>query len=1136
MKLLSFLLMLVFVSPGWAALTPLELTPETISLWKFDEESGNAVDSAPNPLNGTLFSVIHEPVPGLGVEFGSSYKFTVESSFIDLGPVIGSKIDFTGAPEFSIEAVIQLSATAPGTHTVFNAENVRLTIINNQLAGMIRQPGGLYGLVSDTRLQQGTSYRVGLHYSNKLLVLTINGLIDSKVLLDNGVSAPQFTGSRAYIGGDIFKSFFPGYIDDVRVTNVLGLDISEPEISLVEPGSFQVKEPKPQFLITLSDIGTGINPDSIQVLLNGVLQTGITRDAQEIRGTMDDDMQPGILNEVIVRASDYQGNTTEKKYFFSYNSIAARGEYEVDEFTLALWHMNDFTPSEMKDSSPNARHGQGNTSALSIGDGVFSKGKIITQVSDAPMSFDGIRFQDKFTFEGWFQPSQDSSQEELLFYNGQVSIFRVNGGFIRTYFHTTGGTLSFSSSSRVLPVGELHHLAVSWDGSAKTANLKIYADGVISGVIDAVSNCDFDPIPKIGKIGSYYTGMIDEVRLSSNLRTSFNIPTLDNQVITYLSLKDATSVSTAFPELHAVMNSSQTISISTVKVRLNDVLQPLGTSLIVTETSIDGTFSDPARNGFNTVDIEFYDSLGNFRKKSQYFFRIQKLGASHYDVTPKTAAYWNFDVPGNLLKDSSANGYDLSASGAMEVDGYIGSALRSSMSTGSVIGMNCRSYTVEGHYRLGSSQSWGGALFSLNGSNINQSLSVDGASGNLNLSVNSNYTYFNRVIPGAFPKDGAFHHVALVYDGSRRFSQMLVLVDGEVKGVFDVHNSCDVPGGLSFTAGSTEISSDEIRISKEAIYAFNLMKDGTDRPEITSINYTDGSSVNMNPMVLNFTVEDQTGINVQKSSLQVNGVSYPLDLLKKRLSEKSKARNFFARVPTNFSAEFPLDLGSNTVQLILVDFDGNSLIKKMSYIHFRSLPPASYDVDQETLFLYHLDEVSGNYQDATGNVADLTSGWTNGSEGVFNTGVLANGGYTPLSVPGLSNLKSYTFEAWVKRPVTQTGELYLLSIYGNNNFGITADNKLKFYDAYGYIHQAQIPATYLDGEYHHYALISDPSNTRKNIFLLIDGNVIGSFLVADGLQALNGQIYMGYGLQSGTLIDEVRMSKVPRYELVSTKE
>src|SRR5690606_27911071 len=118
--------------------------------------------------------------------------------------------------------------------------------------------------------------------------------------------------SRTYIGGDLFQRYFPGYVDDVRVSSVAGIDITLPTITLVEPASFQLQDARPNFSIEIADSESGINVSSVQVFLNNTLQENLTVTAAEISGQMDQDMIATMLNEVKVVVSDNNGNISEK--------------------------------------------------------------------------------------------------------------------------------------------------------------------------------------------------------------------------------------------------------------------------------------------------------------------------------------------------------------------------------------------------------------------------------------------------------------------------------------------------------------------------------------------------------------------------------------------------------------------------------------------------------------------------------------------------------------------------------------------------------------------------------------------------------------------------------------------------------
>src|SRR5690606_1243377 len=104
----------------------------------------------------------------------------------------------------------------------------------------------------------------------------------------------------------------------------------------------------------------------------------------------------------------------------------------------------------------------------------------------------------------------------------------------------------------------------------------------------------------------------------------------------------------------------------------------------------------------------------------------------------------------------------------------------------------------------------------------------------------------------------AYHHVAIVYDGSRSYSQLLLVVDGVIKRSFDYHNSCDFSGENTFSIGgsSNYFSFDEMRVSKSAKYSFNLQTEVSDRPELVSINAPHKATVNTASYTLNFSLDD----------------------------------------------------------------------------------------------------------------------------------------------------------------------------------------------------------------------------------------------------------------------------------------
>lgn len=1125
MKVMLFLFSVLLALPSFAQQLPLPETPETVGLWRFDTDEPEIVyDTSPNPIQGTANNAPLEAIPGADISFGVARRFGQVTSIAEIGVISGSKLDFTNAPEVSVQALIYLTAPANGTHTIFSTDNVRLLVINNQLAGAVRQPGGLFGVVSQRPLQQNTIYRVGVHFKNQELVLSIDGRVDDRATLSHPISAPISSNIRGTIGGNILGEFFPGYVDDVRMESAVGFDIELPEVVKIEPVSFQVSEPKPNFRFSLIDQGSGIDTSTVSIYLNGIQQTNLQISQTEIVGEMNDDLRTGILNEVIINASDLVGNSVLKRFYLTYQEFNSRGEYNTDSSTLALWHMNDFSAVAMADSSGRQRDGIADPRFVSVGEGVFSKGKVLTGQISSLINFDGVRFGQNYTVEGWFYPTANSSSEEILFYNGQITISRYNAGHIRVVYHTTTGTVVFAAPEVLLPVGELHHLAISWDGTSKLDNLLFFVDGVLRNTLTAISQCDFDPTPRVGVIGQYFSGMIDEMRVSSVNRLSFNIPTLDNANITFLSLRNGSSVSEEYPELVATLNSGTSINMSTVKVRLNGIEQT-GPGLVITETGITGTFDVPVQVGLNTVEIEFFDNTGNFKKKSQHFFGIRFTGAAEYNPEALTAGLWHFNGD---LRDSSTNNSHFTTGSYNPGIGWSETSQKDTVSLNS-LNLSCRSFTIEGRYKSTSQDATSYAIWNLSGSNLSNFLYLNPSNGNLQINLNSNSNILDTTANGAFPVDGAYHHVALVYDGSRSYSQLLLLVDGEVKLARDYRMTCDQGVNYFFSLGyfQPRFEMDEFRVSREAKYAFNIQKPGTGRPVLAGVSPAPDTTFYQESVQLSFNAEDAVGVDVSRTKLFLNEVEVPLVA-----SNKS-------RFVTNFTADLSLVLGDNKIRISVINSSGNEIAQTLSFYRLSSLPPAPYTVDAFTTLLFNFDEASGPFVNAVGNTGTQSStSWTQGLVGVFGLAASSNSHSDALQIANINAITSHTFEFWLKRSVAASNGPITVSRDSGPLFYFSSDKKVIFrFEKTGDTLTWDIPAEFDDLEYHHYALIVDASTIRKNVLLVIDGKVVGAAKVPSTRIGFSTSpsFYMARQLYNSEF-DEFRFSTEARYQLVFTRE
>ncbi len=1118
---LKFFLLVMSFAPisAMAQISPLPVDANTVALWNFDTDSGDQViDIGPSPLNGVAYTTEHVAIPNIDIAFQTARKFTGQSSFIDLGVVQGSKIDFTGWNELKIEAVITLDQSATGDHIIFSSENIRFMVINNQLTGVVRQPGGLFGVVSERTLALNTIYRVGFHYKARTLILSINGRVDSSIKLDHDIQPPLSSVSRASIGGDIFAQFFPGYVDDVRINNIADIDIQGPGIELVEPASFQVNIPKPNFLINLTDDLSGVDASSIEVFLNGIPQLSVLKTETSISGVLDDELLPTILNEVKVIVSDNQGNINQKSFFFSYTSIFDRLEYVSDLNTLALWHMNDYSPGFMKDESVNERHGHGDPQYVQVAEGVFGQARQI--IRGGQISFDSIRFDsNKFTLETWLRPTSNSSGEEIIFYNGQVKVLRWNGGFVRVVLYTSRGEKSYQSSDILLPVNELHHFAVSWDGTQADQNLSFYVDGSIRGKQDAISDCDFDPIPKVGLIGPGFEGLMEEMRFSDSVRTSFSVPVFDNQVINYLNLKNGTSVDEEYPVFHAILNASSEINVSSVKILLNGNLEAATSELIITSTGIDGKFSSPLQVGLNTLEISFLDNQGNQRKKSQYFFFIRKNGGSEYSPTIDTAGLWHFNefVPG-VFEDASGNGNHITNYNSLPDQGVMGNGIKGGGPVTNKLPLNCRSYTIEGYVKANEQYSGYRSLYYLNNPSSGQALNLNPSNGNLFLGISSSPVSLEAEIPLAVPVDNAYHHIAVVYDGSREYSQLLVMVDGQVKRALDFHNACNTSGNNNLSLGDGLIFSfDEFRISKSAKYSFNLQDDVSDRPVLVTTSAPHQSTVHESNYALTFSISDSDGINTTKTVVILNGIEKPVT----EIGDKEIA------MTSSFSASLNLINGANMVVIKAQDMKGNDQVFTQIVYMFKKAALAEYALDADTIFLYHFNEETGDFNDSASSGVTIPEGGWARVPGVLGQAVSNGSVGGNHSFGNLSTATGWTFETWRKGSYP---DVYLFA--GGPSYGFEVKEGKFSFSANGTTF-TQIAQAVSDSEYHHYAVVADKNHPYANVYMLIDGKVVHSTKTTADLTVHELQGSPGYSL-NGDSLDEMRFSKVARYELSSS--
>lgn len=1122
MKFLLLLLCLVFQANAYARrkaiFAPLPVNADTVALWNFDNDSGDSVvDGAPDPITATAYNTVYGPMPELDVAFGNSRFFAI-NSFVDLNQIIGSKLDFTGKNEVQIEAVIRLNSAANSNHMIVSIDNVRLMVINNHLAGFIRQGGGLLGVVGDTALQTNTNYSVGMSYVNQKLTIVLNGRSDGQVILTEPIATPSLNNARGFIGGDLLNKFFPGYIDNVRIQSKNSFDVTSPQVTLNQPTSFVLNEPFPQFNISFTEDLSGVDLSSVRIYLNGI-QQNMTVTTSGITGVMNDSMKTGQVNEVKVVVSDLAGNQTIKIYNFSFTNILARTEYEDDANTLGLWHMNDFSSGTMMDSSSHGNHGIGDSRNIGVTDGVFGAGKLFLGSPSSLINTSTILIPgQEFTIEMWLRPNSGSVTEEVLFNNGQIKLARYSTGQIRLIFYTTRHGEVFETTLAHFPAGQLHHLAVTWNGNLETNNLNFYVDGALIQVFTAPTNCDFDPIPRTGAIGQYYSGMIDEVRFSSIVRTGFNIPSFDNQAINFLAPLTASSVSSAQPTIHVALNT--VVNPNNIILKLNGVRELPSANLTFTSNSIDGVMATLTTLGLNVLDVSFTDGNNIQRKKSEYFFYVKDLGGSEYTSDAYTVGLWHLnDTVSFKLKDSSGNNNHLEMKNSILKTGIMSNGRGGAFGTnGNNLPFKSRAFTVEGFFRPSQIINDNASLWTLNGPEITQNVYVNPQTGTMRVIFNSPDQALDQTFANLYPTDGDFHHVAFVHDPSRGFAQSLLLIDGEVKQAFNYKVTCDCMDNLDLQFGHSILTADELRFSKIARYTYQI-GDGVDtKPSITQNLPVENTTISASTTQVQYTLSDADGILASSAKLYVNGV------LANNLSIDDNGTT------ATVTGTIALSGGSNLLEMHVKDISGNEQVKGSYIFSIIKGLAQNYTTDADTVVLYHMDEVSGNVlADSSGNGYHLSTAWNMTAPGVFGTSgaTIYNHGNS-LAIDGLTNLGTYTIEAWTK-PINNAN-FYIAKL---GNFFAFLNNGVLSFNApsgHSFITPTQVVAQ--DGQFHHLAFIIDTSHPYHNLYLVVDGVVkFFAYVNPSFLRLTSDNAFKFAEIAWDNPFDEFRFSKVGRYTL-----
>jgi fibronectin type 3 domain-containing protein len=207
------------------------------------------------------------------------------------------------------------------------------------------------------------------------------------------------------------------------------------------------------------------------------------------------------------------------------------GEYLADASSLLLLHMNEATGPFAVDVTGNGNNGI--ATGTTVQDGRFGKARNFNGVNDIILGSNlSLNFgaQD-FTVEGWINTSSAGTQPIFAANNGLSATTSslglyvaggATGGYVDLDVNGVLGILGSNSNGRKVNDGKWHHVA----GVRSAGRAFVYVDGVLD-FQKTLQNPNSSTLYAVGAngTGSFFKGLIDEIRISSKARSpnEFNL-------------------------------------------------------------------------------------------------------------------------------------------------------------------------------------------------------------------------------------------------------------------------------------------------------------------------------------------------------------------------------------------------------------------------------------------------------------------------------------------------------------------------------------------------------------------------------------------------------------------------------------
>jgi len=203
--------------------------------------------------------------------------------------------------------------------------------------------------------------------------------------------------------------------------------------------------------------------------------------------------------------------------------------YQTDTDTMALWHCDDTSGNILADAT-GTHPGTGSGDLTSV-DGRIDKAVSLNGTTDqfTCANFSGY-LTTSFTIEAWVKTSAAAAgvivnrESGTLENDWQFGINASGAPYLTVVISYTDITMT---ATRTVNDNAFHHVAATYDSTS--GNGTIYVDGTESGTASFLPGLSADvAIVTIGDVNSgsqYFNGVLDEIRLSSKVRTpsEFNL-------------------------------------------------------------------------------------------------------------------------------------------------------------------------------------------------------------------------------------------------------------------------------------------------------------------------------------------------------------------------------------------------------------------------------------------------------------------------------------------------------------------------------------------------------------------------------------------------------------------------------------